>query len=717
MDYRSIFSRRRSAGQAGGEDGGDMGRMLLVTARPGIQVFWTVVVAATLLYTLTTGEAESPWAVALTAVSYAAVMTGNHFFPYRKYRPFAFFLLMCSCLVLIASIVYLTGNRESILSFLFFVVPIFAASYFSYPGTVLVAVLTALARYVPFVTYEPGGMVQFSLALSAFSYLVVGVLACYVFEGQRMYARESAEYRHLLQLALDKERDVSLIYNLSRKFSYTLDLDNVLKTTAALARRMLSADGSLVFLVEDGAPRLKAALGMPQSSDLSQVALPADENWVTRLEGGESVTAEGVSLSWLGMPAGADRGYDLWAVPLFAGGETVGYLVCYAGSSREAAEAHLEVLTTLASQAAAAVEKARLYSNTLDEKRKVETILFALRDGLLVTDSSGVLVQANPVALQMLGADSEALGRELLDVLGGPLLASDLGGYGPAEAVAAVLEGHTIFGEMELAADSRVHVQAQFIPLEGQMGEVSGLVLFLHDITELKRVDEMKSNFVSNVSHELRTPLTSISGFVRLMLAGRAGQLNAQQKQYLEVVSEQAANLTGMIESLLDLSRLQARSVKAEMQEVDIAGVVETAARDLRGPASEKDVEIRTRVPASLPKAQADPGRVLQVLVNVIGNAVKFSEPGGLIEVSASHSGPLLQVKVSDNGPGIPPSALPHIFDRFFQARTGEVPEQGGFGLGLAISREIVEMHGGKIWAESDVGRGSTFYFTLPVHG
>lgn len=717
MDYRTITSgkARRSPGPPDCP-GKDISQLLLVTARPVIQVFWTVVVAATVVYSLWSVQPRQYTVISITVVAYLAVVFGNRFFPYRKYRPFAFLALMCSCLVLISCVVHLTGGRESMLSFLFFIVPIFAASYFSYPGTVLVAALTALARYIPYFGTDAGGLVLFSLLLSGFAYLVTGVLACYIFEGEKVYARESLEYRRLLELALDKERDISLIYNVSRRFSYAVDLDTVLKTTVALARKMLSCEGSLVFLIENGAPRLKAALGTIPFLDMSSVVLPSVEPWVERLLSGNNVTADNASLSWLPLPPGQVRHYSLGAVPLFSGAEVLGYLICYTGASRGLKEGHLDLLGTLASQASVAMEKARLYTNTMDEKTKLETILSTLRDGLMVTDSRGALIQSNPVSCRILGLERFDDGVNLLEILLPAVSSSDLGPYTPEDAVRAALEGHTVFGELVLSTEPPVHTQAQFIPLKDQLGKVSGMVLFMHDITDLKRIEEMKSNFVSNVSHELRTPLTSISGFVRLLLAGRAGPLTRQQSEYLEVVREQASSLTAMIEGLLDLARLQAGKVTADMTAVSIATVFAEAAGDLYDAAAAGDIEIRTSFPSGLPPVDADPAKMAQVFSNILGNAVKFTDPGGTVEVSALDRGSMVQVRISDNGVGIPPGALPHIFDRFFQARSGETADRTGFGLGLAICREIVEIHGGNIWAESDEGRGSTFYFTLPVH-
>ncbi len=716
MDYRDVLSPKRAPGATSEPGRGDISHLLFVTARPGLQLLWTALVAATLIYTLVRSGPSYPWAIALMLASWAAVVIGNHFFPFDEYHPVLFFLLMSAFLALTASIVFLTGNRTSLLGFLFFAVPILASAYYGYPGTLLMSVLAGVVRYIPFMTGNVTALEHIALGLTVLTYVFIGMMSCYVVEGEKMYARESNEYRHLLELARHRERDISRIYNLSRRFSYTLDLDTVLKTTAALARQMLSSQGALVFLIEDGKPVLKAALGILPFSDMSQVKLPSGREWTRTLFSAGRTRARRDKLDWLPLdPESSGKSHCVAAVPLFTGGDVAGYLVCFSPASRTFRQQHLEVLSTIASQAAVAVEKARLYSRTLDDKTKVETILGALRDGLVLTDAAGMLVDANPVAERMLSLDGGPRRRDLAGVLSAVATDNNLGHLGLGEAVSAVLEGRTVFGEITLAGEAPMTVQAHFIPLRDQVDKVSGMVLFLHDITELKRLDEMKSNFVSNVSHELRTPLTSISGFVSLLLAGRAGPLAQNQSRYLEVVKEQAGNLTEMIEDLLDLPRLQAGGRRLQTAACYIRELIGAAVTQVEKAALAGDVEIRINLRGDLPPVNADSARLTQVLNNIIENAVKFTPAGGMVEVAALDGGSALQVQVSDTGAGITPAALPHIFDRFFQAHATE-SEQAGFGLGLAISREIVELHGGRIWAESDPGRGSTFYFTVPFY-
>jgi len=368
------------------------------------------------------------------------------------------------------------------------------------------------------------------------------------------------------------------------------------------------------------------------------------------------------------------------------------------------------------SQASPTVEKAHLYTRALADKTKLETIFSVLKDGLLVTDSSGVLIQANPVAENILKVDPSAIGQKLSTLLKSSVQATDFGDYDLEEALEAALKGLAISGEVTFAGGDWVTAQAQFIPFKDEPAGVSGVVFFLHDITELKHLDEMKSNFVSNVSHELRTPLTSIYVYADLLIAGRAGMLTAKQEQYLSVVKEQAVNLTKTIEDLLDLSRMKSPEARVKPEKTNIVEAIDESIKRLEDRARQKDIRVEAKVPANVPPAAAHASRVTQVITNILENAIKFTPAGGNVEISAIKNEPYIQIQVRDNGIGIPPAALPRIFDRIYQAQTVDAAESGGFGLGLAISREIVNLYGGTIWAENEPGGGSTFFFTLPLY-
>jgi signal transduction histidine kinase len=373
-------------------------------------------------------------------------------------------------------------------------------------------------------------------------------------------------------------------------------------------------------------------------------------------------------------------------------------------------------LDTETRSAASAAGKANLCAGAPGDETKLETIFSVLRDGLLFFDSSGILMQANPVAQNMLKVDASAIGHNLSTLLKSSVQSADFGDYDLGGALEAALSGLTVSGVMTLTGGGRVTAQAYIMPLKDGPTGASGVILLISDRSELSQLDEMKSNFVSNVSHELRTPLTSIYVYVDLLLAGRAGTLTSKQKQYLTVVKEQAVNLAKTIEDLLNLSRMKSPGERVKLEKAYIVDAIEESIKRLEDQARQKDIGIEAEVPPDLPPAAADAARVVQVVTNILDNAIKFTPPSGHVEISATKKEPYIQVRVKDNGIGIPPAALPRIFDRMFQAKNGDSADLGGFGLGLAISREIIDFYGGTIWAESEPGMGSTFFFTVPLY-
>ena len=692
----------------------DLSHLLFVSARPGIQLMWTLIVISTLIYTISAPKQKDLWMLSLLLVSFFALLAFNHYFPFKEYHPYVFFLLVCSALALITSITYLTGGRESLLGFLYFTVPIYAAAYYSYPGTLVVVVLTSLFRFAPFLSGNVRGVEWLSLSISIVAFFIVGILACHIVEGEKLYARESSEFKRLLEISRDRERELSLIYTLARRLSYTLEVDSVIRTTITLARKMLSCQGACAFLMEDDKPVLKAALGVLPFSHISSITLP-EETWARELLQGSNVLVEKVMLDWLPIPYEQEGTFfDIAGVPIIRGGNVSGILLCFSPTGKGFREAQLDILSTISSQTAVAIDKALLYSRVLDDKTKLETILSALRDGLVLTDQNGNVLDSNTIAQKMLQVDTMGKEMTLEQILKGVVVSANIGKYDIDGVIQAVKKGSIITGELTLKGKPAGTVQAHFIPLTDSLNRVSGIVLFLHDITELKRADEMKSNFISNVSHELRTPLTHISGYVGLLLARRAGNITPQQEKYLKIIREQASNLTKMIEELLELSKTGAKRLE-KPEKVEMRKVIEEAINNLSNFASAKEIEVKVIVPEELPMVSGSQHRLVQVVVNILENSIKFTAEKGVIQISAFENGPNVQVQVSDSGVGISPSALPHIFDRFFQAPTPGSGETKGFGLGLAICREIIEQHGGKIWAESEPGMGSTFTFTVPI--
>jgi signal transduction histidine kinase len=230
---------------------------------------------------------------------------------------------------------------------------------------------------------------------------------------------------------------------------------------------------------------------------------------------------------------------------------------------------------------------------------------------------------------------------------------------------------------------------------------------------ELHRANQHKSEFLANMSHELRTPLNSILGFSQLLLEGDGGVLLSEQRQDVEIISQNGQHLLSLINDLLDISKLEAGKAQLHRGEVDMASLVSECVDSVSSLAKNKHLELTSSVSVEVGTVFADGPKLKQILLNLLGNAIKFTETGG-VRVAVERQGTDLRVSVRDTGIGVPSEDLERIFESFQQGNSGMSGKYQGTGLGLAISRRLVEMHGGRIWVKSLGGQGSTFTFTIP---
>ncbi len=231
---------------------------------------------------------------------------------------------------------------------------------------------------------------------------------------------------------------------------------------------------------------------------------------------------------------------------------------------------------------------------------------------------------------------------------------------------------------------------------------------------KLKRVSEAKSDFVSNISHEFRTPLTSIKEAISLILEGATGKVTGKQGKFLEIAHRNVERLTHLADNLLDLSKLEAGKREMKRELISVRDIAEDVVAGLRTQAEGKGLEVRNLLPKELPKIYADAECISQVFTNLLSNAIKFTPQGGRIALDGADKGEDLELTVSDAGVGIPVEKFETIFDRYQQLDVGSLKGVKGTGLGLAITKDIIKAHKGEIWVESELGKGSTFSFTLP---
>ena len=254
--------------------------------------------------------------------------------------------------------------------------------------------------------------------------------------------------------------------------------------------------------------------------------------------------------------------------------------------------------------------------------------------------------------------------------------------------------------------------QVHALPIKGEEG-ISGVVAVLHDITELKKLERMRIEFVANVSHELRTPLTSIRGFVETLKGGAIREPENSQR-FLDIIESHTERLNNLINDLLELSKIESKEIKMEFQPIALREAIEEVVSNFKEALKQKGHIVEIDIPPDFPQVEADPERIEQVFTNLLDNAIKFTPKNGRICIRAVDKEKDIQIEVSDTGIGIPQEHLPRLFERFYRVDKARSRELGGTGLGLSIVKHITQAHGGKVGVESELGKGSKFFFTLP---
>jgi PAS domain S-box-containing protein len=350
------------------------------------------------------------------------------------------------------------------------------------------------------------------------------------------------------------------------------------------------------------------------------------------------------------------------------------------------------------------------FHSVVEEKKQTEAVMRSVAEGLVVVGPDGKVIMMNPAAEKLLGVTKK-------DKIGKPIT-GDVRNDQLISLVKSGGEGRD--KEIELASgedETKKVLRASSAVIENENGQPIGMVSVLSDITKQKELDRMKSNFVTSVSHELRTPLVAVDKSLNLILSKAAGPLTDNQQQFLVIAQRNLKRLNRLIDDLLDLSKLEAGKVELKRQSLPIDRTVVETIETLDNWAKAKSVTLAKEVQEGIPPVYFDPDRITQVLSNLIGNAIKFTPQGGTITVGASLRAVdrTVEVTVRDTGIGISKENIPKLFDKFYQVGERSPVEISGTGIGLSIVKELVELHGGKIWVDSVKDKGTTFTFVLPL--
>jgi len=525
-------------------------------------------------------------------------------------------------------------------------------------------------------------------------------------------ATVAVEQVELFRQTRQRLTEVSTLFTLSQQIiaSSALRHEELLESIVTIMREIVDCRACVLFLLDETKEYLeiKAASGLKTQWKKS-----------ARLAVGEGAAGQAVAQKkTIYIPdTTQDPSFiffdtsirSLIVVPMIFQGEVIGAINLDDTRPNAFDESQERLLAIAANQAAIAINNANLLRRAISEEQRTRAIIQHMADGLLLINHTGEIVRVNPALGVILNMHpSEIIGRNIHEKHLPPRLA----------AICAPLTEKKRTGlltrEVELPGTPPTIVRTFATAVTDENKQPIGEVRVVHDVTQERELERMKDDFVSVVSHELRTPLFSIQGFVRLMLEDEVPDPQTR-REFLTIIERQANQLAEMVSNLLDVSKLASGTLSIEKKPVQLIDVINQTVLKLQGFARNEKVNLTSELPTSLPLIFGDAQRLEQVMTNLIGNAIKFTPAGGRVTVMAQRHDDHILIAIADTGIGIAPKDLKRIFTKFYQVEEHKTRTVQGSGLGLHISKRLIESHGGKIWAESELGKGSTFYIQLKV--
>ena len=346
----------------------------------------------------------------------------------------------------------------------------------------------------------------------------------------------------------------------------------------------------------------------------------------------------------------------------------------------------------------------RQQQTELFAKAREQVLFNSMLEGLLLLDYNHRITLANRSFKSLFGVKVELRGKSILEALRLHAL----------EDLVSQVETHgqVLNYELKLPDINERWLQVNAAVIHDSDGRREGTILVFHDLTRLKQLERTREEFVANVSHELRTPLSLIKGYVETLLDGASQQPEVTQR-FLKIIERNTQRLNLLIQDLLTISALESERIQLSLQPVSLRGLADKILSDLHARAESKNMALINNLEDF--QVLIDPNRMDQVLANLVDNAIKYGRTHGKVMIGARRlADSSVEVHVRDDGPGIPPEALDRVFERFYRVDKARSRDQGGTGLGLSIVKHIVQAHDGRVWVESEVGKGATFFFTLP---
>ncbi len=493
-----------------------------------------------------------------------------------------------------------------------------------------------------------------------------------------------------------KINETETLAKLGHSITSSLDIDSVLTNVVTAAVELTGAEEGQLLLLDEKSNDLYMRAGRNFEENFARTfRLPVQDS----LAGQVIHTGQPISFSE-DVPSKIKTAYLVHAliyVPLRTEEKIIGVLgVDNRISKRPFTQHHEMLMTVLSDYAAIAIKNAQLYDESERERAKFGITLTSIQDGVILLDRESRILYINPAAIKAFGLGfANLVGMQVRQAI----THQDF-----ATLLESITDNPLKFHEITFE-DGRVF-NTQYTPIPDV-----GAVITLEDITHLKMLDRLKSDFIHTISHDLRSPLTAIMGYVELL--DRVGPLNDQQKQFVKHVQNSAQNITTLVNDLLDLGRIEA-GFDTRKDEVMIETIVRYTLENLGKQIADKQQTVEVNIADDLPGLRGNPIRLRQMIDNLLVNAVKYTPVNGKITVNLRAEGEQVIFEVADTGVGIPPMDQPHIFEKFYRASNAPKGTPGT-GLGLAIVKSIVENHEGRIWLESVVGQGTKFIVVLPT--
>jgi signal transduction histidine kinase len=496
---------------------------------------------------------------------------------------------------------------------------------------------------------------------------------------------------------------IRLLLDVSSRLNSDLDIDRLLSDVLHLTVGRVEADnGSILIFDEKGqvAHKILARRGMaPEQVQtvIAEVLAQGLAGWVVAHRTGGVVIDVLSDSRWINFPDDDFVGGSAIGVPLIRRDRLVGVLTLRHRATNHFTEDQVQLLVSIADQAAVAIENARLFHTVQRERARMEAIIDGAADAILVVEQDGRVSMLNSAARQAFQIPYQAnvSGQDLADLIQNPAFA-DLWAHRQQA-------GYPSTGEIPLPDGRIFHASVNNVP-------GIGFVIAMQDITYLKQLDRMKNDFVSAVSHDLRAPLQLILTYTSLL--PDVGTLNEQQHKFIDGINRGVYKMSNLINDLLDLAKIEA-DVGMDQQTCHIDSVIADVTQRFETMLHEKKLALESQIVPGLPSVQANVGRIDQVLSNLLDNAIKYT-PSGKITIKAAANDQYVTVHVTDTGIGLTPQEQANLFNRFYRASNEWTENIDGTGLGLVLAKSIVDRYGGRIWVTSTWQKGSTFSFSLP---